>query len=237
MITTYLILTAIVVVIIVFMNLPLPGSKKPEPIGELFAELEENPLYKALQALQDAQQKMATLETVDGEIIDGYDKFGFDVTNPIPINTIFAEKSYLGRLRTEDGIKVQYERIGSFYAPNIKYPVDGYQISAKGDYICTLYLCPYCESTSELAPKGFKLIKRRTNVKNDKDKTKNQKLIEAIGFILLEYGILLMINLVVIGVGTALVRMFDLQYFLLVSSVNALWMHGLLLQLIKKYLW
>jgi len=237
MITTYLILTAIVVVIVILLNLPKPGSKEPDSIKQAFAELEENPLYKALQASQDAQQKMATLDTVDGKIPDGYGEFGFDVTNPIPVNTIFAERSYLGRLRTKKGLKVEYKRIGSYYAPNIKHPIDGYQISVKKDYICTFYLSPYCESTSEIAPKGFMLIKRRTNVKNDKDKTKKQKLIEAIGLGLLEYAILLVINLVIIGVGTAIVRVFDLRYFLLTSSVNALWMYLILLSLIKKYLW
>lgn len=179
---------------------------------------------------------MATVETVDGKIPDGYGRFGLGVTNPIPINTISAEKSYLCRLRTKSGKEIKFKRYGCTYAPNIGHPIDKYGITAKGNYVSDIYLCPYCKETSDIAPEGFKLIKRWVKPKSDEDKTKKQKLFEALALVLLEYGLLLVINLVVIGVGTAIVRMFDLQYFLVVSSLNALCLYCILLQLIKKYL-
>jgi len=92
-------------------------------------------------------------------IAEGFGEFGYDVTNPIPVNTIFGNTAYLGRLRTFDGAKVSYERKGSTGANNIENPIDIYDIFDGEDFITTLYISPYHKRNSDLAPKGFKLIR------------------------------------------------------------------------------
>ena len=89
---------------------------------------------------------------------EGYGEFGLDITNPIPVHTIVGNKLYLDRLRTADGIKVSYDRIGSMHAPNIPSIIDGYRIFINEKQIATLYICPYNKKNSEKAPKGFKLV-------------------------------------------------------------------------------
>lgn len=88
---------------------------------------------------------------------DGYGEFGHDITNPIPTNTPLGSIAYLGALKTLDGYKIQYERLGSTIAPNIDYPVNIYDIFKNDEKIATLYLTTRNKKNSEKAPKGFKL--------------------------------------------------------------------------------
>ena len=108
-------------------------------------------LYEILQ--------MGNEEGTDQDIIpEGIGEFGYDVTNPIPVNTVFGNTAYLGRLRTLNDIKVRYERRGSTGAANIKNPIDIYDIFEEENKIATLYISPYNKKDSAIAPKGFKLI-------------------------------------------------------------------------------
>jgi len=94
----------------------------------------------------------------DADVIpEGTGEFGLEVTNPIPTSTNFGSISYLGKLRTLDGVKVEYERRGSYQAANIPSMIDGYKITANGKDVATIFLCPYNKKNSEVAPRGFKL--------------------------------------------------------------------------------
>lgn len=88
---------------------------------------------------------------------DGYGEFGHDVTNPIPVNTVMGSIAYFGTLRTLNGTKIQYKRIGSTSAPNIDQTIDEYTILDNGQKIATLFICPYNKKNSERPPKGFKI--------------------------------------------------------------------------------
>ena len=153
--TTFFIITGIVILIIIAMNfIKAPSKEKPKSIMD---KLNENPefqkqksLFEAMQMLNDEGLEVDTLE-------EGYGEFGHDITNPIPTNTPYGSIAYLGALRTLDGTKVEYERIGSMSAPNIDYPVNKYEIFANGEQIATLYLTIRNKKNSERAPKGFKL--------------------------------------------------------------------------------
>ncbi len=97
-------------------------------------------------------------EGTDSDIMpEGYGEFGHGETNPIPVNTIFDSKEYLRKLRTEANEEIQFKRIGSSSASNIKMPIDSYEITVKGITISILHICPYNQKNSK-APKGFKLI-------------------------------------------------------------------------------
>ena len=88
---------------------------------------------------------------------EGYGEFGLEITNPIPTSSIPDSYFYLGRLRTQNGSEITYNRIGSMGAPNISHSIDGYTISSNGQELATVYICPYNKKTSTKAPKGFML--------------------------------------------------------------------------------
>ena len=108
--------------------------------------------------MQQLQNAMGVNATQHGKVPGAYGEFGYDATNPIPTKGIPGSISYLAKLRTEDGVKVEYERRGSTHAENIKHPVDMYEIKANREYVCMLHLCPYYKENSAIAPKGFKVL-------------------------------------------------------------------------------
>jgi hypothetical protein len=110
-----------------------------------------------MKTLYEAMEKLNEGGTDQDIMPEGIGEFGHDLTNPIPVNTILGSTAYLSKLRTMDGIKVEYERAGSLTAPNIKRIIDKYIISANGEKVATLFICPYNKKNSDKAPKGFKL--------------------------------------------------------------------------------
>lgn len=154
--TTFLIITGIVIAIIIAMNLIRTKPKeKPKSIMDV---LNEDPKFQEMKGLFEAMSKLNEGGTEEDTIPDGYGEFGHEVTNPIPVNTVMGNIAYLGTLRTLDGKKVQYERTGSTMAPNIDSPIDEYEITVDGRIIATIYISPYHKKNSERPPKGFKLV-------------------------------------------------------------------------------
>lgn len=86
---------------------------------------------------------------------EGYGEFGLEITNPIPTSSIPDSNFYLNSLRTQNGSEITFDRIGSMGAPNISHTIDAYTISANGQELATIYICPYNKKTSTKAPKGF----------------------------------------------------------------------------------
>jgi hypothetical protein len=152
--TTYIIVTLIVTTVIVTLNLIKSKPKKKSVLDELNA----NPEFKKLKGLYDIMHTMSKDGTDQDTIPVGYGEFGYDLTNPIPVNTIFGNTAYLAKLRTMDGIKITYNRIGSFSSPVSNNLVDGYEVFANEQKIATLYIDPYNKKNSDKAPKNFKLI-------------------------------------------------------------------------------
>jgi len=151
---TLLIVAVIVLLLVALVALRNTLRKKVQrnSIATSFNKLEQNPRY---QLMKKAMEIMAQGETEDGKIPGAYGEFGYDATNPIPTKGIPGSISYLAKLRTEDGVKVAYERRGSTRAENVSRPVDMYEISANGEDVALLYLCPYYKKNSTIAPKGF----------------------------------------------------------------------------------
>ena len=104
--------------------------------------------YKTLGNYEDG----ATTDVIPG----AYGEYGFSVTNPIPTRGIPSNEIYLKSLSLLSGEPFHWERIGSFGAPNIENPIDGYEIiSDRGENLCTIYISPYQKTISKTAPKGF----------------------------------------------------------------------------------
>lgn len=149
----YIIVTLTVTAIVIVLCL-IPSKKKPRSVLD---ELNSIPQYKKLKGLYETMHSLNEEGTDQDKIPGGYGEFGYDVTNPIPVNTIFGNTAYLANLKTLDGIKITYNRIGSFSSPISEYPIDGYEIYANNEKIATLYIDPYNKKNSEKAPKNFKI--------------------------------------------------------------------------------
>jgi hypothetical protein len=132
-------------------------TKPKEKPKSVMDKLNENPEFREMKGLFEAMQKLNEEGTDQNVMPDGYGEFGHDVSNPIPVNTVMGSIAYLGRLRTMDGIKVQYERSGSTSADNIDQIIDEYEISANGEKVANLFFCPYNKKNSDRPPKNFKL--------------------------------------------------------------------------------
>ena len=118
------------------------NSKKKEELDKLLEIISKGNIYG---------------DGVDEDQIPGtIGEFGLNVNNPIPVKSVPASYAYLENLKFTDGMKVIYNRIGSFGSEYVTHPVDGYSIShPDGREICTLYLSPYHKINSKLKPKGF----------------------------------------------------------------------------------
>lgn len=146
-----------IIVILMIVALKLFQIKPKEKPKSLMDKLNEIPEFKSRKDFYEAIQTLNQEEIETDILIGGYGEFGHDLTNPIPTDTPFGSILYLEALRTADGIKVEYERIGSMNTPDINYPVNQYKIFANGNPIATLYLTIRNKKNSEKAPKGFKL--------------------------------------------------------------------------------
>ena len=126
---------------------------------DLFKKKKEPRLDQELMAgLAAAGYGTGNTGTDQDQLPNGYGRFGFDLTNPIPAKGIVAGYAYLDRLLTLDGAKVHYDRIGSFGADVSEHPIDGYKVTAPtGAGEVTIYISPYNKKTSNLAPEGFRL--------------------------------------------------------------------------------
>jgi hypothetical protein len=118
------------------------------------------------RGLEELVNMMAALnpDAVDAdELPNARGAFGLSEHNPIPARSIVESRHFLERLRTSDGTKVLYERIGSFSSEATHLPVDGYRITRPdGSSLATLYFSPYQKRTSAKVPHGFGLSDSRT---------------------------------------------------------------------------
>ena len=97
-------------------------------------------------------EKGATTDIIPG----AYGEYGLCVTNPVPTRGIPSNEVYLGKLSLLSDEPFHWRRVGSFGAPNIEHPIDGYEIITNdGNTLCTIYISPYQRIISNTAPKGF----------------------------------------------------------------------------------
>lgn len=153
---TFMIIIAIVLIVIAILFTPYDIFKR---IQRLFIKGKpKDPPIPTPDFLKQIADIMAQDETVNGKVPGAFGKFGYDATNPIPTKGIPGSIAYLAKLKTENGVKVEYERKGSTFSENVNHPIDMYVIRENGEHICMLYLCPYYKENSAIAPKGFKFI-------------------------------------------------------------------------------
>lgn len=130
-----------------------------------FAEVALNPA-KTESSRKELHNKIEKTGCDSDTIPGGYGDFGYQITNPIPVNGIESNDIYLSRLRTSDNEQIKWRRTGPCVTNNIDNIIDKYKIyNINKEYLCDLYISPYHKKISEKAPKGFKLIKLEWKLK------------------------------------------------------------------------
>ncbi len=80
-------------------------------------------------------------------------------TNPIPTNGLKGTIHYLNRLRTPQGDKFCYQRLGSLVDPQDRHPIDIFEVcSFQLDLRQVLFFDPYCSRRSRIPPDGLLLL-------------------------------------------------------------------------------
>jgi len=80
-------------------------------------------------------------------------KFGYSPSNPIPVNGAIGELAYLSKLRTLNGERLFFHRLGSVGNSTDKFEA----VTFSGSEWFTLYLNMYFPRRSRQAPEGFSL--------------------------------------------------------------------------------
>jgi hypothetical protein len=118
----------------------------------------ENPIYRQQKELYEALCALCEDGYDADELPHGLGEYGLTATNPILTKTVFGSTAYLGRLRTIENTKVNYQRIGSIASHVSPNPIDVYQVTDASDRtLATLYVSPYHKRISTRAPQGFLL--------------------------------------------------------------------------------
>ena len=90
------------------------------------------------------------------EVENAMGKFGYDIGNPIPLQGIDKINDYFVKLKLNTGESITKNRIGSFKAENLPYPVDKYEIlNIKKEVVAHLFVYAYHGSNSLKVPEGF----------------------------------------------------------------------------------
>jgi len=90
------------------------------------------------------------------EVDNASGKFGYSITNPIPLQGIDKINDYFAKLKLVTGEPITYHRLGSLQADNLTFPVDKYEIfNPKNQIVAILYVYAYHDVNSNKVPEGF----------------------------------------------------------------------------------
>jgi hypothetical protein len=126
-----------------------------EKTSSLLSELMNSELFKTIQKVTEMTIEKNPQATDLDEIPEGSGRFGLEKTNPVPTRGVMGNTAYLAKIRTKEGIKIEYSRQGCVFADNIKTAIDIYEISVDAKLIDTFYLNPYHKKNSKKAPEGY----------------------------------------------------------------------------------
>ena len=142
-----------------------------------------------LHALRESSNDPAFYQRMSGyaerrkKLFDGQDysnsNYGYDKLNPIITSSIANSNTYLKSLRTTDGCKFTWTRIGSICVTVHDVPetmVDLYQLNSD-DVVYSIYISPYGIGTSTHPPKGMLLIGEHDSVQSPTDLNNNPDIV------------------------------------------------------------
>ena len=142
-------------------------------------------IKKELETLDDIQGKIRN-DSID-TVTAAFGEFGYDRTNPIPVNDPSGERLYIESLQCECGVPFLYQRIGSVGIGPDGHFLDLYTLIYKNfKHKIELFFDMYHGTQSQLIPKGMeKISKQGCSVqehleKNPKDSERLQKILNNI---------------------------------------------------------
>jgi len=115
----------------------------------------------ALEELKKVEDKILEFSSIElspatDEIPEARGRFGYDITNPVPVKLVHGEIEYLSGLKCDCGALFQFNRKGSFGMTVDGHIIDGYKlVCLTGKHRITLYMDMYHEGPSRLLPEGL----------------------------------------------------------------------------------
>lgn len=144
-------------------KLLIANSSLKKKLEATYGEKLNDPLQRAMILAALKMQIAADSGCDSDEIPNREGRFGYDITNPIPVNMPSGLSDYLGRLRLLSGDTVETIRIGSTSTTSgsegTRDTVDIVEVrDSIGNVIDTLYFSVYHKRTSKKPPEGFRLL-------------------------------------------------------------------------------
>lgn len=102
--------------------------------------------------LPGAMAQVLTEGAAIDRLPNGRGAFGFDATNPIPVNGPFGELAYLSRLETAQGERLLFHRIGAVHTLDVFEAV-----TYSGSTWYVFFVDMYHPRRSRVAPTGFQI--------------------------------------------------------------------------------
>jgi hypothetical protein len=145
-------------------NKPIHAFNKPvlknksKMIDDLQITSEEFNALKQQIALGLGRVRSGT--DVPYDLVNAVGEFGCE-TNPIGCASVQACIAYLQQLRSADGQRIQFTRLGCITNKKIsRYPIEKYALVGNdGIALKTIYMSGYQRRDSKKAPKGFVLTR------------------------------------------------------------------------------
>ena len=104
-----------------FLKSLFSGGSDDEPLASQREDVTRLPMYQmGLMQYQEGRD----------EIEGAFGNFGYEPTNPIPVNGPVGETVYINRLRGKSGVGFMYHRIGSVQSPPANHPLDHFELVA-----------------------------------------------------------------------------------------------------------
>jgi hypothetical protein len=145
-------------IVVLWPYLALSAARSPRRPMSAWDALQAIPAFQEQQQLNAAMNALCADGIDADELPNGRGEFGWDPANPIPCNTVLGSTVYLSRLRTLDGAKVVYTRVGSVASEVSPHPVDAYEIShPEGLELATIFISAYQKRNSNRSLGGLML--------------------------------------------------------------------------------
>ena len=148
-------IAVIIFVIVAIIEAIIKNNKKPKNSSDFLLEAikkeAEKPDFKENLEKRLQESAIRRNKLFDGQRPDDED-YGYSCNNPVMTSSISTSNQYLESLRTIDGQKFTWHRVGSRCIAEMSgvehVMVDEYQLFLNEEHYKTIFICPYGLSSS-----------------------------------------------------------------------------------------